>query len=205
MRTTEPGGFFCLRELQSPGVAKCAQRRQSGVARRVLYLVCMKTILAAPRIIVTLAAVGAFASPALADGNHAHDQSIAAKKPDIGASFDPLKPRHAALPTADQEIAAKGVVTERQVDQKVKDRSDDLEYCWLRVPAGKRISTTAIMHISIDETGLVSEARMEGELPAGVEKCMTSAAKSWRFAVTGSKCELEHAFTLNNADIADPR
>jgi hypothetical protein len=96
-------------------------------------------------------------------------------------------------------------VTDKQVDQKVKDRFDDLEVCWLRVPSGKRISTTAIMHLSIDESGLVSEARMEGELPAGVEKCMTSAAKSWRFAVTGSKCQLEHSFTLNNADSSDPR
>jgi hypothetical protein len=156
----------------------------------------MKTILSASSVLVGLAlAAAGMTTTAHADtAHHAREQKIVAN---IGASYDLLKSRHAALPTVDTARAEKTVVTDKQVDQKVKDRFDELEYCFLKLPAGRRFSTTAILHVSIDGDGTVSQAHMIGEVPVSVDKCMTQAAMRWRFAVTGNSCELEHSFTLN--------
>jgi hypothetical protein len=42
----------------------------------------------------------------------------------------------------------------------------------------------------------VTAARVDGELPAGVGKCITSVATRWSFPVGDARSEIEHGITL---------
>jgi hypothetical protein len=117
-------------------------------------------------------------------------------KPNLGESYG-LKQRHTDAPSGDAPTAAPDnrPLSERQVAQVVNDKLDDLEYCWLKVPANKRVASTAILHLAI-AGGEVSESRTVGTLPAGVDKCIGMVTKRWHFPVTPSPCEIEPALTF---------
>ena len=148
----------------------------------------MPTILSSS--LCALAAVGSLASPALAD-----KPSLKAKKPNFGESFD-LKQRRSAPPRdVDPPVVVRSL-SDSQTDRVIKNHVEDLEYCWLKLPASRRTTTAATLHVTIEAIGNVADARVEGELPTGVAKCMSLAASKWRFPVTDARTELEHGITL---------
>ncbi len=117
-----------------------------------------------------------------------------AKKPNFGESFD-LKARSSSKPR-DVDPAIARNLTEHQAGRVIKDKIGDLEYCWLKLPAGKRVASAAMLKVTIEAAGTVTQARVDGELPAGVAKCITSAANRWTFPVADARSEIEHGITL---------
>ena len=112
----------------------------------------------------------------------------------MSESFD-LKGRTTSKPR-DVDPTLVRNVTENQASRVIKERIADVEYCWLKLPSGKRPTSAALLKLTIEPTGGVSFARIEGELPAGVGKCITTAASRWNFPVSDARSEIEHGITL---------
>ncbi len=195
------------------------------MARLVLTGVCMNAFLAARRVLFVSTTVAVLASPALAGKprvvNPAPAPATVApavsrvtntlpalpKKPvvdevsklDLGLAYG-LKQRRAAMPSEqiaeDSEQFDAKALTESQVGKIVRERSDELEYCWLRLPPAKRVVSAAILHLSIHGTGKVASVEVNGDLPAGVAKCITSAASRWTFPVADAATEVDHGIML---------
>lgn len=108
-----------------------------------------------------------------------------------------IKNRETETPTVDAETFEAKPITESVAAKVVRERADLLEYCWLRVPAGKRVASSAVLKLAIEAGGSVVGAEVEGELPAGVGKCITAAASKWTFPAADSGCEIEHGISLN--------
>ncbi len=151
-------------------------------------------------ILLTTCAMALLAAPALAGKS----RLAPAKQPvvdevsklDLGASYG-LKARKVTQPAdADPVIASTKPLSENQVGKIVRERSDDLEYCWLRLPAGKRVVSAAVLHLSIAATGKVASVEVNGDLPAGVGKCITSAASRWTFPIADAATEIDHGIML---------
>lgn len=164
------------------------------MARRLLVRWPMKAI----HSLIVVGTLGVLASSAAADKRRPTPApakpAAVAKKPNLGESFD-LKQRRTALPR-DTETQATRSLTDAQVGRVIKDRIGDLEYCWLKLPAGRRTASAATLHVTIEAIGTVAEARIDGELPAGVGKCITTAAGRWTFPVAEGRTEIEHGITL---------
>jgi hypothetical protein len=77
----------------------------------------------------------------------------------------------------------------------VKDRRDDLEYCWLRVPAARRDATTAVLKLAVDPTGAVTTAGVSG-VPPEARGCIASAAAAWTFPDADVASDVEYAIDL---------
>lgn len=117
-------------------------------------------------------------------------------KMDFGESYI-LGARTSAEPTSSEPTndTAK-TVSNSQVGQVVRDRVEELEYCWLRLPASKRVATSATLHLAIEATGAVAGVTIDGVLPAGMSKCITAAASKWTFPSADSGCEIEHGISM---------
>lgn len=107
-----------------------------------------------------------------------------------------LKARKNEVPETDmEEFEAKGL-KETQVGAIVRERSEDLEYCWLRLPSAKRVVSAAILHLSIEATGKVAAVEVNGDLPSGVGKCITQMAGRWTFPAADTATEIDHGIML---------
>ena len=159
----------------------------------------MKALLAAALLI-------SFASPALARPARtaAAPAPAVAKKLDkvdevsklnLGLSYG-LKQRKNEVPETDAEtFEAKGL-KENQVGAIVRERAEDLEYCWLKLPPSKRVVSAAILHLSIESSGKVAAVEVNGDLPAGVGKCITQMASRWAFPEADNTTEIDHGIML---------
>jgi hypothetical protein len=107
-----------------------------------------------------------------------------------------LKTRKIEVPETDAEtFEAKGL-KENQVGAIVREREGDLEYCWLRLPPAKRVVSAAILHLSIEASGKVAAVEVNGDLPAGVGKCITQMAGRWAFPAADAASEIDHGIML---------
>lgn len=116
-------------------------------------------------------------------------------KLDLGLAYG-LKTRQAALPSVHVEDFEAKPLTENQVGAIVRERAEDLEYCWLRLPAKKRVVSAAILHLKIEATGKVSAVEVNGEMPAGVDKCIAQMASRWTFPAADAPSEIDHGIML---------
>jgi hypothetical protein len=107
-----------------------------------------------------------------------------------------LKSRKTEVPETDVETFEVKGLKENQVGAIVRERSEDLEYCWLRLPAAKRVVSAAILHLSIEASGKVATVEVNGDLPAGVAKCITQMAGRWAFPVADVASEIDHGIML---------
>jgi hypothetical protein len=156
----------------------------------------MKAILFASILLAT-------ASPALANNPKPRVAPAPAKKAQVdevsklnlGLAYG-LKQRKAAPPSGDVEKAEAKPLTENQVGAIVRERSEDLEYCWLRLPPSKRVVSAAILHLSIEASGKVAAVEVNGDLPAGVGKCITQMASRWSFPTADAASEIDHGIML---------
>jgi len=119
----------------------------------------------------------------------------AAKKPNFGESFE-LKGRYASRPRDVEPAIVKNVPLTATQPGVLKDKIGDLEYCWLKLPAAKRVASSAMLKVTIEAVGTVAAARVDGELPAGVGKCITTVASRWTFPAGDARSEIEHGITL---------
>ncbi|MDB4953354.1 MAG: hypothetical protein JWO36_923 [Myxococcales bacterium] len=125
----------------------------------------------------------------------------------LRGSFD-LGARRAALPTGDAAFATGDDVlplnarpkslSEAQINRVMKKALGDVEYCWDRLPAAARkTSTTAIVRLSVETTGIVSDIEVESDVPASAQKCISAAAARWTFPTTEASSEVEYAIALH--------
>ncbi len=148
-----------------------------------------------------LFAVSMLASPALAKGPKPAPKKPVAdevSKLNLGLSYG-LKTRASALPAADAEKAEAKPLSENQVGAIVRERAEDLEYCWLRLPPAKRVVSAAILHLSIEADGKVAAVEVNGDLPAGVGKCITQMAGRWTFPAADAATEIDHGIMLTTS------
>lgn len=154
----------------------------------------MKAILAS--LIVTLAAGTALAKPS----KPAPKKPVApavdeVSKLNLGLAYG-LKARKNEVPETDAEtFEAKGL-KETQVGAIVRERAEDLEYCWLRLPSSKRVVSAAILHLSIEASGKVAAVEVNGDMPAGVGKCISQMAGRWSFPAADTASEIDHGIML---------
>jgi len=108
--------------------------------------------------------------------------------------------RESARPDVDEEtFEAKGIST-KESSLIVKANADQLEYCWLKLPAAKRADTSATLHLAIEASGAVAGAWIDGSVPASVEKCMVERAEKWSFPAADAGGEVEHAFSFSTLE-----
>jgi hypothetical protein len=79
----------------------------------------------------------------------------------------------------------------------VKSKADELEYCWIKLPAKQRVETSGMLHIAIEASGTVAGAWIDGSIPASVEKCMTDRAAKWTFPAADAGSEIEHPISFS--------
>ena len=117
-------------------------------------------------------------------------------KLNLGLSYGLKQRKTEATPdTEDETFEAKGL-KENTVGAIVRERADDLEYCWLRLPPAKRVVSAAILHLSIEASGKVAAVEVNGDLPAGVGKCITQMAGRWAFPAADTASEIDHGIML---------
>ncbi len=84
-----------------------------------------------------------------------------------------------------------------ELAEVIRNHRDEIEYCWLRVPAKKRVAASATMQLAIEASGAVAGVTFDGELPAGVEPCIEKFALKWTFPAADGGSIVEHAITLD--------
>jgi hypothetical protein len=146
------------------------------------------------------------AGPALANTKKPATAPAPSKKPvdevsklNLGTGYG-LKARKTAPPAPDDEEKFEvKTLSENQVGAIVRERAEDLEYCWLRLPASKRVVSAAILHLDIEASGKVAAVEVNGDLPAGVGKCITQMAGRWAFPVADAASTIDHGIMLTTA------
>jgi len=144
-------------------------------------------------VVVTL--LGLLSTPALADPRADAAESAAWKKLNYGESYG-LRERQATRPKGEVEpVVVIKSLTESPMADTVRNRIGDVEVCWLKLPAKRRVASSATVHLVI-EGGMVTDARVDGKLPAGVAECIAAATSHWAFPFVDGRSELEHAITF---------
>lgn len=115
----------------------------------------------------------------------------------MGEDFGLKSARAAAKPDVDEETFELKTVSNKEAIALVKTKSEELEYCWVKLPPKQRIETSAILHIAIEASGLVAGAWTDGTVPAAVEKCMTDRAAKWIFPAADAGSEIEHGISFS--------
>ena len=150
-------------------------------------------------LLLATASITLLASPALAGKQKPKKEVDEVSKLNLGLKYA-LKPtRASALPAETVDKVDAKSLTENQVGAIVRERSEDLEYCWLRLPPAKRVVSAAILHLSIEATGKVAAVEVNGDLPAGVGKCITQMAGRWAFPVADAASEIDHGIMLTTS------
>lgn len=115
----------------------------------------------------------------------------------MGEDFGLASARASAKPDCDEETFDLKRVSNKEAVALVKSKSDELEYCWVKLPAKQRVETSATLHIAIEASGTVAGAWIDGTVPAAVEKCMTDRAAKWVFPAADAGSEIEHGISFS--------
>jgi hypothetical protein len=148
--------------------------------------------------LVLVGVLGMSVAPAFAETK----APVTTKKPNCGESFDVFAGAHrTATPRAEmkQEVLAKPrTLTDSQVAWVVNSRLDDVEYCWMKLPATKRVDTTAMFKFSVAPNGSVGNVELADGVPAEAQKCMVQLASQWTFPTTEAQSEVEYPVALRS-------
>jgi len=115
----------------------------------------------------------------------------------MGEDFGLKTARASAKPDCDEETFELKKVSNKEAVAVVKSKSEELEYCWIKLPAKLRVETSATLHIAIEASGVVAGAWIDGSVPAAVEKCMTDRAAKWVFPAADAGSEIEHGISFS--------
>ena len=108
--------------------------------------------------------------------------------------------RESARPDVDEETFEAKAVSNKEAVKIVKANAEELEYCWIKVPAAKRVDTSAVLHLAIEASGAVAGVWVDGQIPASVEKCMNDRAAKWSFPAADAGCEIEHGISFSTLE-----
>lgn len=146
---------------------------------------------------IVLATLGALTAPALAGGKHLNLNLKPTAKPNLGEAYDlPRLDRRAKLPVETEKAAAPKSLTQYQVGEVVKQRRDDVEFCWASLAIMDRVPCTAVLKLAIDPQGNVTSAKVSGDAPATVSRCLGDAATHWTFPATELKSDVAYPIAL---------
>lgn len=152
---------------------------------------------------LAIALLGAVTAPALAGGKHPilnlKATAPVVVKANIGEGYDlPRLDRKAKLPTEAvvETSTASKTLTPYQVSEVVKMRRDDVEYCWAGVAILDRMPCTAVLKLSVDPQGNVTSAKVGGDAPASVARCLGDAVTHWSFPTTELKSDVSYPIAL---------
>lgn len=115
----------------------------------------------------------------------------------LGEEFGLKTARASAKPDCDEETFDLKRVSNKEAIALVKSKSEELEYCWVKLPPKQRVETSAMLHIAIEASGVVAGAWIDGTVPAAVEKCMTERAAKWIFPAADAGSEIEHGVSFS--------
>lgn len=115
----------------------------------------------------------------------------------MGDDFGLKSARASAKPECDEETFELKKVSNKEAVALVKSKSEELEYCWVKLPPKQRVETSAVLHIAIEASGVVAGAWIDGAVPAAVEKCMTDRAAKWIFPAADAGSEIEHGISFS--------
>jgi hypothetical protein len=97
-----------------------------------------------------------------------------------------------------QQIVLKGL-SQVQIVDFMNAHASDIQLCWAKVPAAQRAdAATALLRLSISDAGKVTDIEVDGDVPAGAHKCITSAVARWQFPVAETSSDIEYGFSLHS-------
>lgn len=109
--------------------------------------------------------------------------------------------RESARPNADIEhIVPKGL-SQAQVATVIQGHMDEIRVCWNAVPKAQRPDAcTAELKLTIADSGQVTDIELDGSVPAGAHRCITSAVSHWAFPVAETTSEIEYGIALRSLE-----
>jgi hypothetical protein len=111
----------------------------------------------------------------------------------LGAKHDSAKPGAEV-----QQIVPKSL-SQSQVATVIQSHMADVQTCWSSVPKQLRVDAcTADLKLSISEAGDVTDIELGAEVPAGAQKCLTSAISHWKFPAAEAKSDVEYGISLRS-------
>ncbi|CAN5728671.1 hypothetical protein BH11MYX3_BH11MYX3_31990 [soil metagenome] len=114
-------------------------------------------------------------------------------KTSFGDSYDVLKPgRRGALPAEAELVIVPRSLTQIQVGAVVKDKHNELDYCWQRLGVLDRIPSTAVLKLKIDVQGHVTSLSVGGDAPAVVNSCLKETVPHWTFPEAETKSDVSY-------------
>lgn len=97
-----------------------------------------------------------------------------------------------------QQIVLKGL-SQVQIVDFMNAHAGDIQLCWAKVPAALRAdAATALLRLSISDAGNVTDIEVDGDVPAGAHKCITTAVARWQFPVAETSSDIEYGFSLHS-------
>jgi hypothetical protein len=97
-----------------------------------------------------------------------------------------------------QQIVLKGL-SQVQIVDFMNAHAGDIQLCWAKVPAALRAdAATALLRLAISDAGKVTDIEVDGDVPAGAHKCITTAVARWQFPVAETSSDIEYGFSLHS-------
>ena len=87
-------------------------------------------------------------------------------------------------------------LSQAQVGEVVKQRRDDVEFCWASLAITERMPCTAVLKLAIDPQGNVTSAKVGGDAPSAVSRCLGDAAARWTFPTAEVKSDVQYPIVL---------
>ena len=114
-------------------------------------------------------------------------------KASMGEAYDVLKPgRRAALPGEAELVIVPRSLTQIQVGAVVKDKRNELDYCWQRLAILDRVPSTAVLKLKIDVSGQVTSLSIGGDAPPVVNACLKETVPHWAFPEAETKSDVSY-------------
>lgn len=97
-----------------------------------------------------------------------------------------------------QRIIPRGL-SQPQIVTFINAHTDDIQLCWNKLPASTRAeSATALLRLAVSDQGKVTDVEVDGDVPAGAHKCITSAVARWQFPVAEAATDVEYGISLRS-------
>lgn len=90
-------------------------------------------------------------------------------------------------------------LSDAQISTVVQAQSADLQVCWAKLPAARRADhAAAMMKLSINDAGTVTNVELGGDVPASTHACITSVVKRWQFPAAETSTVAETGVSMRS-------
>ena len=89
-------------------------------------------------------------------------------------------------------------LSDAQIQEVVKTHFDDIQGCWLRVPAKDRAAgANLVLALSVAPKGDVVDTTIISDAPAEARTCVANLTRQWTFPVVGLASDFEYPIALH--------